>query len=160
MNMLAKGALVALCLGAASMVGFAVAQTNIPHLFVVSPTGQEIVTVEGTGPQIESVRLSQMRDAAGYTKLAAATTLTNTIPNYTSTWSIVSGSTVTTLNLTMPSAPADGQIVRIWSQPAVTTLNMSANTGQTLNNAITSLSAAAGASYQYSLSNTSWDRID
>ncbi len=57
-----------------------------------------------------------------------------------------------------PSPVPDGQPACVFSSQTISTLNMAANVGQTLNNALTSLTANVRACWIYSLSNTTWDR--
>lgn len=68
------------------------------------------------------------------------------------------GSGVTYAYIELAAAPTDGQQVCVFSTQTITTLYLNANSGQTINNAITTLSANAHACYLYSLSNKTWDR--
>ena len=61
--------------------------------------------------------------------------------------------------VTMPAAPIDGQIVRLGSTQAVTTLSVAANTGQTINGAITTIAANGFATWIYAAGITKWMRI-
>lgn len=61
--------------------------------------------------------------------------------------------------ITLPAAPVDGQIIYICSSTQITTLTISANSGQSLGNAFSgTLIAGTGISYIYVLSNTTWYR--
>jgi hypothetical protein len=62
------------------------------------------------------------------------------------------------LTIVLAAAPSDGARECVFSADIVTTLVVSANTGQSINNAATSLAANASACYIYSLSNLTWDR--
>lgn len=89
----------------------------------------------------------------------AAGSTSATIANQVCYYVIGGSSTVSAYTLTMPSAPLDGQIFRLSSKPAVTTLTMSAAAGQTLNGAATSASAnSAVGAWIYQASDTSWYR--
>jgi hypothetical protein len=67
--------------------------------------------------------------------------------------------TLLTGTITMPLAPSDGMTVTIASTQIITTLVVNGNTGQTVNNAITTLSAGGFASYLYRSADTSWYRV-
>ena len=67
--------------------------------------------------------------------------------------------TLATGTITMPASPTDGMQVRISSTQIITALTMSANTGQTLLNAPSALTAAGFALFLYKSSNTTWYRI-
>jgi len=60
--------------------------------------------------------------------------------------------------VTMAPNPIDGTEACIFSTQIITALYVSANTGQTINDAVTTLAANAKVCYTYSLSNTTWDR--
>jgi len=67
--------------------------------------------------------------------------------------------TLATGTVTMPAAPVDGQIVNIATSQTITTLTVSANSGQSMANAFsTTLSAGTGISFIYNLSGTTWFR--
>lgn len=57
-----------------------------------------------------------------------------------------------------PSPVPDGRKACVFSTQEITLLYWSANTGQTMNNAVTTLAANARNCYLYSLSNKTWDR--
>lgn len=140
----------------AGIAGVAVAQ--IPGLFIASPAGTEQINVLNSGPQIASVFLRQVRDAAGYSK-ASPTSGTQTFAYGQSQMQIGGGTTISTLTIAFTAAPADGQINCFYSKPAITTLTLSATSGQTINDGVTSASATTRYCYLYSVSNTTWDRI-
>jgi hypothetical protein len=56
----------------------------------------------------------------------------------------------------MPAAPVNGQVLRIKTMQAITTLTLSPNTGQSLLGAITTLALGGGAECIYQSSNTTW----
>ena len=62
-------------------------------------------------------------------------------------------------SITMPSSPFNGQFVRISSTKNITTISVSANVGQTINNAPTSLTAGVGVAFQFVLSQLSWFKV-
>lgn len=72
--------------------------------------------------------------------------------------SIQNASAINTLYLYTATAPFDGARNCVFSIGGVTNVTMYASTGQTLNNAITTLAANTNVCYLYSASNTTWDR--
>lgn len=111
---------------------------------------------------------------ATYGMISAVTNTTKVAPGqaglggtgYSNTFGALQGFLVFRLPGTMPysyvtlaAAPADGQRQCIFvSGGAITNLHLSANVGQSINNAVTTLANNTGACYTYSLSNTTWDR--
>lgn len=67
--------------------------------------------------------------------------------------------TLATGTITMPAAPVDGQKVAVSTTQTITALTTSANAGQSIKNAPTTLAAGAGFQYQYRASNTTWYRL-
>jgi hypothetical protein len=59
----------------------------------------------------------------------------------------------------MPAAPVDGQVVVLTCTKNISTFTLSPNTGQTIANAVTSLSSGIGVSYMYRSANTTWYRV-
>lgn len=66
--------------------------------------------------------------------------------------------TLATGTVTMPASPSDGMTVRFSSSQIITALTVSANTGQSIVSAVTTLAAGGGAAYLYRLANTTWYR--
>jgi hypothetical protein len=64
--------------------------------------------------------------------------------------------TLATGTVTMPASPSDGMTISFSSTQIITALTVNANTGQTINNAVTSLSAGQSVSYIYRLASTAW----
>ena len=65
---------------------------------------------------------------------------------------------INTVYIYTPTAPFDGARSCFYSIGGITNILMYASTGQTLNNAVTTLAANAQDCYLYSASNTTWDR--
>lgn len=82
-----------------------------------------------------------------------------TIADNTSALILNPAGTLATGTVTMPATPIDGQIVRVSSSQIVTGLTVSANSGQTISNAPTTLAAGAGFGYIYNVSGTNWFRL-
>lgn len=66
--------------------------------------------------------------------------------------------TLATGTITMPASPTDGMTIRFNSSQIITSLTVSANTGQSIVSAVTTLTAGGGAVYLYRASNTTWYR--
>jgi len=66
--------------------------------------------------------------------------------------------TLATGTITMPASPVDGMIICFSSSQIITSLTVSANTGQSIVSAVTTLAAGGGAAYIYRLANTTWYR--
>jgi hypothetical protein len=64
--------------------------------------------------------------------------------------------TLATGTITMPASPSDGMTITFSSTKIITALTVNANTGQTINNAVTTLSAGQSASYIYRSASTAW----
>ena len=62
------------------------------------------------------------------------------------------------ITITMPASPINGQIATIVTNQPISSLTVSANTGQTINDPATSLGGGAGASYIYT-SSGAWFRL-
>lgn len=70
---------------------------------------------------------------------------------------------IATVTITMPTAPYDGQIVRISSSQTVTSLTVSAAAGQSITNAPSAITVSAtgpyGVAFLYRGTNATWYRI-
>jgi hypothetical protein len=71
---------------------------------------------------------------------------------------IVDAGTQTTLTVTMPSSPINGQVITIAFVGAITTLSVVANSGQTLDGTPTSAALNAFASWIYLTATATWYR--
>lgn len=67
--------------------------------------------------------------------------------------------TLATGTLVMPLNVLDGQIIKVSSSANITSLTLSPNTGQTIKNAPTSITAGNGFEYVYKESTLTWFRI-
>lgn len=115
----------------------------------------------GAGAATVVVTTCQMGAGSKSVDSPAVSVTSKTIPNQICYYIFSGAGTISAFTLTMPSAPLDGQILRISSGgPVVTTLTMSANSGQTLKGAATSISAnAAVGAWIYNASDTTWYRV-
>lgn len=88
-----------------------------------------------------------------------ATGFSYTIPN-TVTHSILNpAGTLATGTITMPASPVDGQINTVATSQTITALTVNPNTGQSIMNAPTTLSAGTGFQYIYRSADTTWYRL-
>lgn len=159
----ALSVLIVACLGA-----MAVAQ--VPGLFITSPTGLEQIEVfvpstgvVTTGSQKVQVTINQIRNSTGYVLVGAGTTVATQVTNAQD--NVLATGAITTWNLNLPLAPADGQQVNI-SCPGgtATTLNVAATlpAGVAIVGTATptcSSGGASGAEYTYALAANTWYRI-
>jgi len=65
---------------------------------------------------------------------------------------------LTGITVTLPAGALDGQIAQICTNQAISSLTISPNTGQSVNNPATSLSGGQGIAYIYT-SSTAWFRL-
>lgn len=93
-----------------------------------------------------------------YTKVAAATGFSYTFGNYQQEMLFEPAGTLAAGYVTLAPTPVDGSKACVFSTQIITALSVSANVGQTIVNAVTSLAANARACYLYSSSNLQWDR--
>jgi hypothetical protein len=66
--------------------------------------------------------------------------------------------TLATGTVTLAAHPKDGQLCRLASTQAITTLTLAPNTGQSVAGALTTISANGSAQYLYRAANTTWYR--
>lgn len=162
--------------GALMLAGSAFSQ--VPTYWLNTVTGQEsdgVITYLPGAYQV-NVSVAQLRDASGYTKSVPTSGQTLTVggsvgcnPQYATSGNCVSvlqmtpAGTLSTLTIKTPLYPVDGERFRIFSTQTITTLTMTASQSQTLNGAVTSMTANTGYEWIYSAGSTSsngtWDRI-
>lgn len=117
-------------------------------------SGTTKVQVDGVGNFITK----QAEAAQGYSLQAPATGFTITIADNISDLILNPAGTLATGTITMPATPIDGQKIRISSSQTQTALTLSPNSGQSIKNAPTALTAGIGVGYIYNLSSTTWFR--
>ena len=103
--------------------------------------------IDGNNGVLQSYDYQVLTTGFSYTFASGITTLI-----------IQPAGTLATGTITMPAAPADGMVIAFSSTQIITLLTVSANTGQSLVNAVTTLTAGGGANYIYRLTNTTWYR--
>jgi hypothetical protein len=67
--------------------------------------------------------------------------------------------TLATGTITMPDTPYDGQVQRICTSATITSLTVNGNTGQTIKNPPSTLTAGSGCGFIYRSTNTTWYRL-
>lgn len=93
-----------------------------------------------------------------YSKVVPVTGFNYTFANNQTKMLFEPAGTLAAGYVTLAAAPVDGQEACIFSTAAVTAFYLTANTGQSINNAVTALVANTRYCYTYSLANTTWDR--
>lgn len=90
------------------------------------------------------------------TTVATAQTIANS-----TAFEMIDGAQGSAFTVTMPAAPVDGQVVRVFCTSAtVGVMTVAANTGQTLkNNPAAACTAGVGYSWRYNVANTTWYRV-
>ncbi len=162
----------------AVLVGLAGAAALGQQLVQQALTGNEAVLVQGSGPGGPGAftNVTALRNAKNYATIGAGTTITQTVsPNVGEV--IVTGA-ITTLNLSLPAAPYDGQTVTLACPGGtISTLTLSAPFGGTTNNTQGSLNPAtvitglnptactttvqvsASMTYTYQVTPSTWFRV-
>ena len=88
-----------------------------------------------------------------------ATGSTITIPNAITTLILKHTATIATLTIVLPAAPSNGQIVHVCTRSTVTSLTLSANTGQTSYGAPSTITPTSQTAFIYEAATLSWYRI-
>ena len=116
-------------------------------------TGNELFPADtelanGAQPQTEVVSPAQIR-ASAYSQQTPVTAFSITVGAGVSRLMLTPAGTLATGTITLPAAPVDGQEVCIFDTQTQTALTLSANTGQTISNAVTALTANTRVCYVY-----------
>lgn len=158
---------------AALLVLGVAALAQVPGLFIASPTGLEQINVLApntgsggaiTAPQVTTITVNQIRNAAGTQLVATGGTVNTTAPNTIS--KLIATGAITTWNVTFPTAPFDGLSLAVACPGGTATVAMTATlpAGVTIVGtaftACTSGGAAANtAEWIYSAAANVWYRI-
>jgi hypothetical protein len=116
-------------------------------------TGNELVPsdtqlTQGQTPATVLVPVTSLASGS-WTNPTAITGGSVTIPNGITNYVLRPAGTLSSLTITMPSAPKEGQLLRISSSQTITTLTLSGAGGQTISNAPTALTISTTGSYGY-----------
>ena len=144
-------------LGAAAI---ALAQTYPPaQVSVINPTDLiQVIPLGNPGVGNQYASPARLVSQRGYYKSTPLTAFNFTFGNAIEEAAFTPSGTLSTGFIYLSAAPSDGQKNCFFSTNAVTTLTVYANTGQTINNAVTTLGANGRNCYLYSASNLTWDR--
>jgi hypothetical protein len=146
----------------AALTGLAIAQP----VFTLNLSGNEIVNAAlgggGTGIQTPTFVL---RNGTGYQTQATGGTVNTTVANTVA--KLVATGAITTWNITLPTAPFDGQMVEVACPGGTaTTVAMSASTpagvtivGTAFTTCPTGGAAASTAEWIYSVASNAWYRV-
>lgn len=161
-----------IALGVACLLLVAVAAlAQVPGLFIASPTGLEQINVvvpsSGTvvtNPQIQTVTVNQIRNAAGVLAVPTGTTVTTTAPNTVS--KLVASGAITTWNVVLPLAPYDGEMLEVACPGGAATVAVTATSPASVAIVGTAFTACSSggvgantAEWIYSLAANAWYRI-
>lgn len=143
-------------------IGFAFAQSttiSLPVLSTVS-TSDLFQDVPGGSPTAGNkyVTAAQIAGVPGYTKTIPLTSFSLTFANSQEYMLLQPAGTLAAGTITTAPNPSDGQRECIVSTQIVSALTLTANSGQTINGAVTALAANTGVCYTYSAFNATWDR--
>ena len=141
----------------------AAAQTgSLGTTVITSPTGNEIITLAGTGPQIQSVTMNQMRNSTGY---QLTTTTTGTVNTTVATDNLIFTAAQTgAITANLPPNPVDGQLFSLNNGTGSNfsgTITVATTDGSTIANGATAvnLGAAGSQEWQYTLPSKIWYRL-
>jgi hypothetical protein len=125
------------------------------------PSNAVVRVAQGPGGSDDWASPQQLASGAGLVTASGSGAITYTMRNQDSTY-YWTGTAPTTVTITTPAAPNDGQILTIATDTTLTTMvTLTANTGQTLNAAYTNQTLSAGTSveWQYSAATAKWYKV-
>lgn len=151
-------------LGILAIAGVALAQA-VPQVQTLNPTADRIPVVPNGAPGPGNVYASPAEInatsqyvKATFTGTGTTTGYSNTFGNYQTRLTLDANATIGYNYVTFAPIPSDGAEECVFSTGAVTSLWLAASSGQTLNDAATTLTANQRVCYLYSKSNTTWSR--
>lgn len=132
-------------------------------------TGSEIVPADtntgngNTPTQTVTVPMPLIASGAySYLAFTGTSATTQSIPNSVNAFLLDPTGTVSSLTLNMPTAPLNGQVLRIASSKTVSSLTLTPPSGVTISNSPTALTVSTTAPYNYEFVydslNTTWFR--
>jgi hypothetical protein len=153
---------IAAAFGLLGLGAIALAQPVVaPQVQVINP-GDLFQDVVNGSPQAQSyyATASQITAQSGYYKSAPLTGFTFTFANNQTNAAFRPAGTLAAGYIVAAPNPSDGARECIFTTAAITGTYWAANTGQSINNALsnTTIAANTGACYLYSASNATWDR--
>lgn len=102
--------------------------------------------------------MAPVNGSGSYAKLVPSAGFSATFGNFQRILALAPSGTLTYGYTTLAPNPVDGAENCTFSTQTITELTVSANAGQSINNAVTTLAANAQACFLYSQSNKTWDR--
>lgn len=146
----------------AILAGAAFAQVNAPQVSTINPTADLIQIIPGGQPSAQSryTTPALLTATGGYYKSTAGSggALNYTFANAQRLAAFDAGGTITSMYWTMAPAPSDGTEQCVFSTGAITFLYPTANTGQTVSDAVSTLAANGRVCYLYGSANATWNR--
>lgn len=153
----------ALIAGAVAL-GFAASalaqSVSVPQVSIIN-TDDLLQVIPHGKPQAQSFYSTPALLVAqrGYQVKSPVTAFSYTFANSDSLIVLTHSTTIAQGTITLASAPSDGAQECVYAQNIVTTLAVAAGSAsQTVNNAVTTIGAAAQVCYLYSLSSLTWNR--
>lgn len=147
--------------GALAFGGALVAQTIlIPQVVNVGTKDlfQDVVGGAPTAPASYATAAA-IAGVPGYVQSTPLTGFSLTFGNTQKNMTLTPAGTLATGTITMAPNPGDGQEACMFSTQTQTALTLSANTGQTVANAITAMTALTRYCYQWSAAAATWYRV-
>lgn len=155
-----KKLLIAAGLAFLALSGAVLSQTiSVPQVSIVNPTDLIQIIPKGA-PSAQSVYAtpSQITSQSAFYTSVPASLFTFTFANNQTVAAFEPASTLAYGYITFAPSPSNGAQECFYSKSAITTLYLTANTGQTVNDAVTTLAAAAKNCYIYTVSSLTWNR--
>lgn len=153
-----------LAVGFLAISGIAViAQTvAVPQVQTISPTADRIQIIPRGAPSAQSVYASpaQITATKGYYKSSPLTNFTFTFAANQAIAAFTPAGTLSTATVTLAAIPSDGTEECIFSTQTLTSLTINANAGQSIANAVTTLTANGKVCYLYGQSTATWNRTN
>lgn len=151
-------------LAAAALLGLgaatAVMAQSLPQVQTISPTNDRMQVIPNGQASARSVYASpaQVTATKGYYRSVPANLFTYTFDNDVSIAAFDPAGTLAYGYVTMAPTPSDGTEACIFSTAAITTLYLTANTGQSISDAVSTLAANTRNCYVYAKSLATWYR--
>ena len=146
---------------AVSLAGVAVAQlvpTSQLNSQVYTDDLVQVITHSVPTSSGRYVRPKQLTAQFGYYRGAPTASFSLTLDDNATRMLLKPNGTITTGYVTFNPNPNDGQEDCLYSTQAITNFYPTANTGQSVDSAVTTLAANASACYLYQLSSATWYR--
>jgi len=121
-------------------------------------TGVAITNPDGSGGN-PIISVGATWYDTGYSYQTPTTGFSITLGNTTTHTILDPAGTLASGTIVMAASPSDGLIATVSSTQTITALTVSPNTGQTVQNAPTTLTAGSGFSYIYRSANNTWYRL-